>query len=255
VTGRGSDVGKSKRKDLSPALFGVYAVDLHTHSRFFHVCPGEPTRYDRIGLRLMGLGARLRRLDGFAVTNHDYTYSAEIGLPTIPGIEVSTTEGHVVVVGPNPPRRTEAGGMTPEETVTLAHERSCAAILAHPYRNSAARNADADFDAVELNGKNPEHIRQSRRLAERLDLPLVGGSDAHYPVEIGRAYTLVDAPELTPEAVVDAIRGARVEPVLKLGRVDRVLDRAYTNLHGRKGWMDEPSEADADADADVRSDD
>jgi hypothetical protein len=215
----------------------VFAVDLHTHSRFFHFGHG-PTRYDPVGLRTNAFVARRRDLDALAVTNHDYRYTAETTLPTLPGVEVSTTLGHVLVVGPDPPVETTPGALTPAQTVDLAHDRGCAAILAHPYRNSAARRVDAGFDAVELNGKNPEHVRQTRRLAGRLDLPLVGGSDAHYPFEVGRAYTRVDADALTPAAVAAAVRSGDVEPVVDLGRIHRLLDRAYTRLHERKGWMD-----------------
>jgi hypothetical protein len=223
----------------------VFAVDLHTHSRFFHAGRG-PTRYDRAGLRTNAFVARRRGLDALAVTNHDYRYTAETALPTVPGVEVSTTLGHVLVVGPDPPARTTPGTLTPAQTVELAHERDCAAILAHPYRNSAARSSDAGFDAVELNGKNPEHVRQTRRLADRLDLPLVGGSDAHYPFEVGRAYTRLDTDALTPEAVAAAIRAGDVEPVVDLGRIHRLLDRVYTRLHESKGWMDVVDDRDTD---------
>jgi hypothetical protein len=215
----------------------VFAVDLHSHSRFFHVGSG-PTRYDPVGLRANAAVARRRGLDAFAVTNHDYRYTAETTLPTLPGVEVSTTLGHVLVVGPDPPAVTTPGALTPAQAVELAHDRGCAAILAHPYRNSAARRSDAGFDAVELNGKNPEHVDQTRRLAARLDLPLVGGSDAHYPFEVGRAYTRVDADELTPAAVAAAIRNGDVEAIVDLGRIHRLLDRLYTRFHERKGWMD-----------------
>lgn len=215
----------------------MYAVDLHTHSRFFHAWHG-PTRYDPVGLKLNTIGARVRRLDAFAVTNHDYTYSAEVSFPTVPGIEVSTDNGHVVLVGPNPPSRTAAGELSPAETVDLAHERGCAAILAHPYRNSAARDSGADFDAIEINGKNPEHIAQTQRLAGRLDLPLVGGSDAHYLFEVGRAYTKIEADELTPTAVADAIRDGRVTAVTKFGPLDRAIDYAYSRIHTDKEWME-----------------
>lgn len=216
----------------------MYAVDLHSHSRFFHAWPGRATRYDPLGLELNTLAARVRGLDALAVTNHDYSYSAETRFPTIPGIEVSSSDGHVVVVGPNPPTRTEAGELSASETVELAHDRGCAAILAHPYRNSNARNSGADFDAVEINGKNPEHIAQTKQLAERLDLPLVGGSDAHYLVEVGRAYTKIDADELTPAAVADAVRDGRVTAVTKFGPLDRAIDRAYTRIHSEKKWME-----------------
>lgn len=215
----------------------MYRLDLHTHTRFFHWGSG-PTGYDPTGLRLNALAAGARGIDGFAITNHDYAYSAATTRPTIPGIEVSTADGHVLVVGPDPPSRTVPGEWTATETVERAHDRGCAAILAHPFRGSQARDSGADFDAVELNGKNPEHVERTRRLAARLDLPLVGGSDAHYPVEIGRAYTLVDASDLTPAAVANAIRGGDVDAVVELGRLDRLVDRAYTESHGRKGWLD-----------------
>lgn len=222
----------------------MFTVDLHTHSRFFHGWRGRPTRYDSLGLRLHALGARIKGVDAFAVTNHDYAYSAETSLPTIPGVEVTTTMGHVVIVGPNPPSRTPPGDLTPAEAVELAHDGGCAAILAHPYRNSAARDSGAEFDAIELNGKNPEHVEQTRKLARTLDLPLVGGSDSHYPFELGRAYTVVDAPELTPASVVEAIRDGRVDPVVELGRVHLLLDEAYTRLHGSKGWLEVPLDVD-----------
>ncbi len=235
----------------------MYAVDLHTHSRFFHRWWGKATRYDPFGLRIHAVGAKIRDLDGFAVTNHDYAYSAEMGFPTIPGIEVSTTDGHVLVIGPNPPSRTEAGGMAPEETVNLAHERGCVAILAHPYRNSAARKSGADFDAVEINGKNPEHIERTKQLADRLDLPLVGGSDAHYFFEVGRAYTHIDVSELTPEAVVEAIRDGRVTAVTKFGPLDHFTDRLYTRVHDWKQWLEpegERTEPASDLDAEFSDD-
>ena len=216
----------------------MYAVDLHSHSRFFHAWPGRTTRYDPFGLTLNTLAARLRGLDALAVTNHDYSYSAEVGFPTIPGIEVSSADGHVVVVGPDPPTRTTPGELSAAETVDLAHDRGCAAILAHPFRNSNARDSGADFDAVEINGKNPEHIAQTKALAERLDLPLVGGSDAHYLVEVGRAYTRIDVEELTPTAVADAIRDGRVTAMTHFGPLDKVIDRAYTRIHTEKEWLE-----------------
>ncbi|MDS0294486.1 PHP-associated domain-containing protein [Halogeometricum luteum] len=227
-----------RTKAYRPLERVVFAVDLHTHSRFFHWSPGRPTRFDPVGLSLSALAGRLRGLDAVAVTNHDYAYASQRRFPTIPGIEVSTTMGHLLVVGPDPPSRTRAGELTPAEAVDEAHDRGCAAIVAHPYRNSSLRDTEADFDAVELNGKNPEHVVQTRELAERLDLPLTGGSDAHYPFEVGRAYTLVDADELTPAAVADAIRSGETEAVVNLNRFEEELDRAYTRIHHAKGAMD-----------------
>lgn len=215
----------------------MFAVDLHVHTRFFHGFDRAAPYYDPVGARMAGLAARLRGLDGFATTNHDYYRSLgdPAGLPTLPGIEISTTQGHVLVVGPDPPRETEPGALTPAQAVRRAHERGCVAIIAHPFRNSTVRTTDVDFDAVELNGKTPQTWARAREVAARHDLPLVGGSDAHYPFEVGRAYTTVDAPTLTPETLVDAIRSGNVSVEMAFGPVANTLRHGYKLVHRLKG--------------------
>lgn len=212
----------------------MFSVDLHAHTRFFHGFRGRPTAFDPIGAQLLALSSRRADLDGVALTNHDYyTEFDPIVNRTqfIPGVEISTTLGHVVIVGPNPPSRTAPGGLTPEEAVSLAHERGCAAIIAHPFRRSRVRESDANFDAVEINGKHPEHIERVGKLAETLDLPIVGGSDAHFPFEVGSAFTDVDVPQLTADAVVTAILEGRVEPRVRGNRSDGVMQTAYRYIH------------------------
>jgi predicted metal-dependent phosphoesterase TrpH len=231
----------------------VYAVDLHAHTRFFHGHERAAQFFDPVGVRLLAGAARFRGLDGVALTNHDYYRAFDLsdGEPasgvgedrfaaTIPGIEITTTQGHVLVVGPDPPRRTTAGELTPEEAVELAHDRDCAAIIAHPYRNSTVRNVEAEFDAIEVNGKHPRTEEWVRRLADNHDLPMVGGSDAHYPIEVGRAYTRIDADELSPEAVVEAIREGQVAPRVGRGRVNRAVRWFYREIHEGKGNLDRP---------------
>jgi predicted metal-dependent phosphoesterase TrpH len=226
----------------------VYTVDLHAHTRFFHGHERAAAHFDPVGVRLLAGVAHWRGLDGVALTNHDYYRAFDLGgggesdwfAVTIPGIEITTTQGHVLVVGPDPPRRTEPGELTPEEAVELAHDRGCAAIVAHPYRNSTVRNVEAEFDAIEVNGKHPRTEEWVKRLADNHGLPMVGGSDAHYPIEVGRAYTRIDADELTPEAVVQAIRDGRVEPGVDRGRLNRTVRQFYRKVHEEKGYLQRP---------------
>ena len=215
----------------------MFGVDLHVHTRFFHGFDGAAPIYDPVGCRLAGIVGQARGLDGIATTNHDYyrSFSGGAGTPLIPGIEVTTTRGHVLVVGPNPPMETEPGELSPAETVDLAHDRGCAAIIAHPFRNSTVRHTDLDFDAVELNGKTPRTWWRAREVAAKHELPLVGGSDAHYPFEVGRAFTKVDADELTPRSVVDAIRSGDVSAEMNFGPIARTLRHGYTYVHKLKG--------------------
>jgi len=212
----------------------MFAVDLHTHTRFFHGFEGRPTRFDPIGAELLARFAQWRGLDGVAVTNHDYysDFDAENGaFRMIPGVEVSTTAGHALVVGPDPPSRTVPGELTPQEVVTLAHDEACVAIVAHPYRRSSIHESEASFDAVEINGKHPQELGQVRQLAGRLDLPVVGGSDAHFPFEVGRAFTLVETASLSPESVAAAIREGRVEPHIRNSYPNRLVQHWYQFVH------------------------
>lgn len=220
-------------------MSGVFSIDLHTHTRFFH-WGTQSTWFDPIGTRLLCATAQYRGLDGVALTNHDYCRSYDGSTICIPGIEVTTTRGHVLIVGPDPPTTTEPEELTPEETVELAHDRDCAAIVAHPYRNSTVREVAASFDAIEVNGKHPRTQEWVERLAERHDLPMVGGSDAHYPFEVGRAYTAIDTDELSPESVVTAIRDKRVEPRIDNSLSNRVLRWLYHRIHTQKRNLDQP---------------
>lgn len=221
----------------------MFAVDLHTHTRFFHGFTDLGRRFDPVGARLLDAMARFRGLDGVAVTNHDYHRDLPIGgdgLVAIPGIEVTTNRGHMLIIGPDPPASVEAGAITPEEAIEYAHDRNCVAIIAHPFRNSTVRAVDADFDAVEVNGKGTESHDWVRQFASERGYPLVGGSDAHYPVEAARAFTLVDADELTPESVVEAIRNGQVSARIDKRPSQRVLRGVYRFIHGQKGWIDHP---------------
>ncbi|MXV63462.1 PHP domain-containing protein [Natronorubrum sp. JWXQ-INN-674] len=216
----------------------MFAVDLHAHTRFFHGRRRLGDRFDPFGFRLLARALDQRGLDGVATTNHDYcTAFSSPRVTAIPGIEVSTTHGHVLVIGPDPPTETVPLEYTPSEVVELAHERGCAAIIAHPYRGSelaAERFADVPFDAVEINGKHPRTRPLVESLAAERDLPIVAGSDSHFPFEGGRAYTRIDADALTPSSVVDAIRDGRVEPRVATGPLDEQLRRGYRRVHERK---------------------
>lgn len=217
------------------------SVDLHAHTRFFHGFDPLARAYDPLGARMLARVARRRGLDAVATTNHDYyreLSGGTDGTSLLPGNEVTTSHGHVLVVGPSPPKLTEEGELSPEQVVDIAHARGCAAIIAHPFRNSTVRETDAAFDAVEVNGKGTESTSRVRRFAEERGLPLVGGSDAHLPIEVGRAYTEVHDAEPTAEGIVDAIRDGRVEARVEHSPSQRLLRAMYRVLHSRKGWLD-----------------
>ena len=220
----------------------MYNIDLHTHTTFNQSFKGRVT--EQANLRILSRIAALRGLDGIAVTNHNFSRPPRTvnGVVFLPGIEVSTTAGHVLVIGPNPPQSTAPRKLSPSEVVEMAHQRGCAAIIPHPHRKSNVKSSYASFDAVEINGKHPYTADVVRKLAKERGVPIVGGSDAHLPIEIGNTYTQVNADELTAESVVEAIRSHKVEPVVNESVGFKPVRLAHKSNRKRKQDLNLPSE-------------
>ena len=169
-------------------------------------------------------------LDGLCVTDHDTierslaaaAIAPEYGLVAIPGVEVSTRDGHVLALGVE--SRPEPGRPF-AETVAAIRERGGLAIVPHPFRRSrhgvaAATIDDHGCDGIEVHnamGMIGVRNRQAARFATRRDLPGVAGSDAHAPRTIGRSVTDVHLELETDTALEEATNATasaadRLEP-------------------------------------------
>jgi predicted metal-dependent phosphoesterase TrpH len=162
-------------------------------------------------------------LDCVVITDHDEIdeslYAAEIapefGLIGVPGVEVSTAQGHLLAIGveERPPR-----GETFDETVETVREMGGAAVVPHPFqrsRHGVRKRFIEDCDAVEVYNSmlfTGYRNRRADTFARRRDYPRVGASDAHYLPNVGRAYTEVtiegatSAREVDSATLVDALR-------------------------------------------------
>jgi len=156
-------------------------------------------------------------LDGLAITNHDTLKGYDAvnalapgNLTVIPGVEVTTTQGHLLALDVNevPPQA------DPLTVIHAIHEQEGLAILSHPFDKLREYYTDkldeiaANIDGVEvLNSRCivPHYNRKARSFAKQHDLPITGGSDAHFPMEVGRAYTMCDG------SILDAIREGSTE--------------------------------------------
>ena len=160
-------------------------------------------------------------LDGVAITDHD-TLKGVLKLTNrkellvIPGIEITTLDGHVLALNVSEevlPR------MPLSETIRRIHELGGIAVAAHPktlYKGIGQQIASSlGFDAIEVINSSafPFFFSTylSRKVALRLGLPQVAGSDAHYPPEIGFAYTIIDAAPEVGE-IVHAIKRGETLP-------------------------------------------
>ncbi|MFZ7137273.1 MAG: CehA/McbA family metallohydrolase [archaeon] len=184
-------------------------IDFHVHTCY--------SKDSTITLEQVVCFAKKRGLNGVAITDHN-TVEGALKLKSkeiliIPGIEVSTLQGHVLGINVTTPIPAE---LSMEQTIQKIHEAGGVAIAAHPtafYKSPASRKVTC-YDAVEvMNAASfpfPVLTHYSKKFAEKLKLPQTGGSDSHYAPEIGSAYTIVDADLEADEIAKAIIRGATI---------------------------------------------
>ncbi len=163
-----------------------------------------------------------------AVTDHDSVRgckatvelaSAYPDILIIPGVEISTPHGDILVLGTEelPPRP-----WTPEAVVDFARSIGGVSIVAHPFREygMGERTRNVKVDAIEvLNGGSSQAANnQAKELAKNLGLPGTAGSDAHQVSELFSVYSQIDA-ELNVDAVLAAIRKGLVSAQMARGSI------------------------------------
>jgi predicted metal-dependent phosphoesterase TrpH len=166
---------------------------------------------------------REEKLDGFAITDHDALTSVPSsklrgqGIFAIRGMEVTALGAHILALDVSEPVQP---GLSMEETVDRIHAQGGIAIVAHPYSIlktwvNSQEVEKAGFDAVEVaNAAQFPYgymLKRNTGLAERLELPQTGGSDAHIPRTIGRAYTIFEAETRDVEGALHALRDGDTE--------------------------------------------
>ena len=166
-------------------------------------------------------GCRRLGLDGFAATNHDVltripeSALVDSGLIILPGVEIKAEGIHI---GAFDIYELVERNLSLGETVDRIHDQGGIAIICHPYSVLSTwvdgrKVEEAGFDLVEVaNAYQFPYgimVNMNRSLAEKLNRPKTGGSDSHIPQTVGRAYTVLEADERSPEGVLDALRKGR----------------------------------------------
>lgn len=185
-------------------------LDLHVHSGY---SPDSRLTLEEIVGRLAYGG-----LKGFALTDHNsvrgHAALAELqsrhpGYLFLPGVEVSTEEGHLLaygVQGSPPPHRPL------RETIEWVTAHSGEAVLAHPFRRAhgvGRKIAESvAISAIETrNGHNSELANlRAEDVAARRNLGATGGSDVHELRDLGRGYTEFDPAVATVDDLLESLR-------------------------------------------------
>ncbi len=173
--------------------------------------------------------ALIRGLRAIAVTDHN-TFSGyrlalnaaeRIGasIIVIPGNEVRTSKGDLIVLCEKPSDRIEKmAGREPEEVIEISREEACLSFAPHPFDlrrlGLGKKIYSLKLDAIEIFNSlaDPISNRKAREAAKRLGLPGLSNSDAHTPRFIGAAHNIIEIDDLTVGSVLESIRRGKVEP-------------------------------------------
>ena len=184
-------------------------IDFHVHTCY--------SRDSVTTLKEVVTYSKKRGLDGVAITDHNTLKGAlrikSNDIIVVPGIEISTLNGHLLGLNVTTPIPAKLGI---EETVSRIHEAGGIAVAPHPivfYKSPPSRQINS-YDAIEVMNASSIPFQAftylSKRFATRLGLPQTGGSDSHYGPEIGAAYTIVESDPDVDEIVSAIKKGATV---------------------------------------------
>lgn len=195
-------------------------VDLHVHTNVSSPCSQIDPR------QLLNVASRIG-LDAVCVTEHDEMEGAEVawrlgrerGFRVFRGVEVYTEFGDMLVFGLYRP---SFGIKTPfSELLREVREAGGAIIPCHPCRGSLGfhhslgpENAEcllAGVDAIETRngGSSPESNLAAEAIAEKYGLPGIGGSDAHFLMQVGRCLTVFERELRDEKDLIAEIKAGR----------------------------------------------
>ncbi|MDD5200293.1 MAG: PHP domain-containing protein [Terrimicrobiaceae bacterium] len=206
--------------------------DLHMHSFFSADASSSP--------EALVAAARQKGLAGIAITDHNSCESAAYclehglsnadGMPVdgflvVPGVEVSTADGHLLCIGTTLP---DMIGMPAVEVEAAIHERGGVAIPAHPFDKWRAGIREEILDLMStpvIEGFNAAVTTrsfndQARAYAEAHGRVMTAGSDAHHASAVGTASTGYELDEFSVAGLLRAIvRGGDLDETY-LSRVE-----------------------------------
>ena len=194
-----------------------HAFDLHLHTYYSPDGCASP--------EAMVEAAKARGLSGIAITDHN-TCEAVIhlakrgliradgqpvdGFLIIPGVEVSTAEGHLLCLGDSLP---EMKGRPAAEVVAAIQRRGGIAIAPHPFDSFRAGIRVEVLDQLPLNAVETFNSavslrsfnRKAAEYASQRGLAATAASDAHHSSAAGICSTSYDLPELSLTSLLAAI--------------------------------------------------
>ena len=200
-------------------------IDLHVHTKRHSAC-------SMIDPADLAEEARRIGLDGLCLAEHDAIWdpdeveqlARDSGIVILRANEVSTNHGHVLVFGYE--ERIEGVLAVLDELCAEVSRAGGLTIVSHPFRGfllfgvaefqmsveeACERTVFQHVDGVEIANAmvREQGNDMARRVAERLELIGVAGSDAHRLDEVGRCVTVFERQISTEQELIEELRAGR----------------------------------------------
>ena len=184
-------------------------LDLHIHSQYSGDGIGAPKEIIKV--------LQKRGLQGMAITDHNTIKGSIKALEiapkdfiVIPGVEISTLDGHIVALGVKKNIERE---LPIEETVEKIIDLGGIPLVVHLFRNMSGikknnlKKIHKKLTAIEVfnSCSVPKSNLKSAKVAKEFNLGGTGGSDSHEPEYVGYGYTLIDTTDYNQDSVISHI--------------------------------------------------
>jgi len=184
-------------------------LDLHLHSEYSGDGMGSTEEIIKI--------LKKKGLDGMAITDHNNIEGSLKALKiahkdflVIPGVEISTSDGHIIALNV---RENVQRELSVEETVEKILDLGGIPIVPHLYRNMSGINKDnlmkikSKISVIEVFNSCSVPLTNLKiaKLAKELNLGGTGGSDSHNPKYVGWGYTTIDTTDLNVDSIISEI--------------------------------------------------
>lgn len=189
----------------------LHRFDLHIHTYYSKDACNSPAEMIEAAIQ--------RGMSGIAITDHDSCEAHEHlrrnpppqGFLVVPGVEVSTAEGHLLCIGTTLPRMK---GFPVREVLREIKKAGGVAIPAHPFDKwRAGIRADTldtlDIDCLEVFNAAVTSRSYNEKASAYAAVRCLSGtasSDAHHKSAAGIAHTEFDLPELSIPALLEGLR-------------------------------------------------
>jgi len=184
-------------------------LDLHIHSHYSEDAAGSPNEIIK--------SLKKKGLQGMSITDHNTIKGSIKALKVapkdfivIPGIEISTAEGHILAlnVKEDIPRK-----LSISETVDRIIDEGGIPIIPHLFRNMSGikkaklKNIQQKIHTIEVfnSCSQPKTNLKTAKVAKEFNLGGTGGSDSHDPLYAGYGYTIIDTNDFNVDTILTEI--------------------------------------------------